>query len=244
MSAAMVQVTECPDDIKLVTRVATINDDKLTLGNSVECDLILTTEQSIEDSVWATISPLNDKGEYLLQPHTDDILVNARPVVNASEKPLADGDIVQLENYTLLFSCEQAPKLSHEESDNTDGDVKFDANNILAGLGDKPTETRTTFSDNESPSFLEYDEMIMGNSQENLVGTSVDELSDKIDHLLENITKSVDSTKKLLSMLDGVVDEFIKEFDPALIEDMVGTPNFFNAGKHLGSLQKILRTKA
>lgn len=244
MTAAMLQVTECPSDVKLVTRVATVNDDNVTLGNSIECDLILTTDQSLEDDIWASITPENTEGKYLLKPHIDGISVNGRPVINAIEKALSDGDIIEVEHYTLLFSCEQLATQAHSSvEDVTHQDIGFDANNILSGLGDTPNETHTPFTEEAQSPFLEYDELAQASQANQGVGSSVDAIADKIDHLLEISQNPWIQQKKLLSMLDGVVDEFIKEFDPALIEDMVGSSGFFKSGKQWEAYKKYYERK-
>lgn len=239
----MLQVTECPSDVKLVTRVATVNEDDVTIGSSIECDLILTTTEPTEDSIWATVFSDKEKGEYVLKPHGDDTLINGRPVVSGSSKALADGDIVQLSQYTILFSCQQSASAKPVEVAVEHHDVEFDANNILSGLGDKPEETKASFSQRVDDSYLEYDEIANADRHEQMVGTPIDELADKIDHLVEITQNPWIQQKKLLSMLDGVVDEFIKEFDPALIEDMVGNPGFFGNGKNWEAYKKYYKRK-
>ena len=239
----MLQVTECPSDIKLVTRVAAVNDNDVTIGNSIECDLILTTDQAVDDSIWATIAPANANNEFVMTPHTDDIMLNGRPIINAVEKVLNDGDIVQLEHYTLLFSCEQVPVNATDSRATIDVEVEFDANNILAGLGDKPEETKTNFTSKDQDLFIEYDEIAQADLNHSSVGTPIDAIADKIDHLLEISQNPWIQQKKLLSMLDGVVDEFIKEFEPALIEDMVGKPGLFQGGKQWEAYKKYYQRK-
>ncbi|REL30712.1 FHA domain-containing protein [Thalassotalea euphylliae] len=244
MTSAILQVTESPADVKLVTRVTTINDNTVTLGSSIECDLILTAEQSLSDEIWASITPSADKGQYLLKAHVDDVIVNGRPVISSMEKALADGDIIAVANYTVLFSCEQAIKPVEEVTEPVNyQEIDFDANNILAGLGDAPTDHQTPLTEEAQAAFLAYDELAHANNTNQAPDSSVGALADKIDHLLEISQNPWIQQKKLLSMLDGVVDEFIKEFDPALIEEMVGQPSFFNSGKQWQAYKKYFQRK-
>ena len=64
MNAAMLQVTECPDDVRLLSRMATVSKSGVVLGASIECDLILphAEQETQQHDIYARIEQEADSG--------------------------------------------------------------------------------------------------------------------------------------------------------------------------------------
>ena len=235
----MLQVTECPDDVRLLSRMALISDAGVVLGASIECDLILpnmTVEQE-NATVYFEVKPDKQSGQYKLSSHLEGVTVNQRAQIANSTSTLSDGDVIAVFGYTLLFSNDDQASGVNKDSESshtndsqfydTVSAVEFDASNIFADLESELDDISQQKIDSENDEFVDYQAYDAQNvSVNNDVNNSV--IEKKLDKLIEVSQNPWLQQKQLLMMLDGVVDEFLKEFDPNLIEDMVGPPSRWN----------------
>lgn len=237
MNSAMLQVTECPADVRLLSRMAIVGESGVALGGSIECDLILPAVDPLQDisSVYFRVVQDKQQANYKLVIKVEGLTVNQRPQIANSSVTLSDGDVIAVNGYTLLFSnddatntvedaAQQQPDASSDFYDSMSG-IEFDASNIFADLEselDQVAEQQT--QTDEFVDYHAYQEADITVSTSN----NVNSVEKKLDKLLEVSQNPWIQQKQLLMMLDGIVDEFIKEFDPDMIEDMVGPPSRWN----------------
>lgn len=236
----MLQVTECPDDVRLLSRMAIVGESGVALGGSIECDLILPAVEPNQDisTVYFCVKQDKQQSCYKLIIKVEGITVNQRPQIANSSVTLNDGDVIAVHGYTLLFSNDntideaQSPaptKTTEERSDfyDTVSGVEFDASNIFADLEselDQVAEQQTQSQEDEFVDYQAYQEADVAIPS----SSNTQSVEKKLDKLLEVSQNPWIQQKQLLMMLDGIVDEFIKEFDPDIIEDMVGPPSRWN----------------
>ncbi|MCG9759115.1 MULTISPECIES: hypothetical protein [Pseudoalteromonas] len=250
MNAAMLQVTECPEDVRLLSRMATVSQSGVVLGASIECDLILphAEQETQQHDVYARIEQDKDANQLRLYTEVEGVSLNGRPQITHSSSVLSDGDIIVLFGYTLLLSMQSEigePVLAAEKQEETFFDVidevEFDASNIFADLETELDQINTQKTRSEQEEFIEYKATDIGahDTQSTLNQAAIEQ---KLDKLLEASRSPWQQQKQMLLMLDQVMDEFLKEFDPQLIEDMVGAPSRWS-GKHWAAYKNYYTRK-
>ncbi|NUZ12297.1 hypothetical protein HUZ36_16055 [Pseudoalteromonas sp. McH1-7] len=239
MNAAMLQVTECPDDVRLLSRMATVSKSGVVLGASIECDLILphAEQETQQHDIYARIEQEADSGQLRLYTEVEGVRLNGRPQITHSSSLLSDGDIIVVFGYTLLLSMQSefsAGSLTTEPKEEAFFDVidevEFDASNIFADLETELEQINTQTEQAEQAPFIEY-QREHSNAVESESSVNNAAIEQKLDKLLEASRSPWQQQKQMLLMLDQVMDEFLKEFDPQLIEEMVGPPSRWS-GKH------------
>lgn len=108
MNSAMLQVTECPEDVRLLSRMATVTEAGVALGGSIECDLILPAVDANQDAgaIYFRVSPDVTTGRFKLLTKVEGVAVNQRAQIANSSVTLSDGDVIAVNGYTLLFSAD------------------------------------------------------------------------------------------------------------------------------------------
>lgn len=238
MNSAMLQVTECPEDVRLLSRMATVTEAGVALGGSIECDLILPAVDANQDAgaICFRVSPDVTTGRFKLLTKVEGVAVNQRAQIANSSVTLSDGDVIAVNGYTLLFSADtdmqtesinDSDKANNATSDfyDTVSNVEFDASNIFADLESELDQVAEHQSkEDEFVDYHAYQEVDVSSQQ----GAYSHTVEKKLDKLLEVSQNPWIQQKQLLMMLDDVVEQFIKEFDPEMIEEMVGPPSRWN----------------
>ncbi|MBE0369636.1 FHA domain-containing protein [Pseudoalteromonas aurantia] len=251
MNTAILQVTECPDDIRLLSRMATISEQGVVLGSSIECDLILPAIDASEDESEQLIRVLVDKdsAQYKLIALIEGVKMNGRAQLANSSALLSDGDVITFNGYTLLFSNDN--EITHDQGEVTQNDaqahlfesvddIEFDASNIFADLENELDQAFTrdkSVNDDfsELPRSESIDLPVSKDSSQRVI-------EQKLDQLIAVTQNPWQQQKQLLMMMDDVVDEFVKEFDPQLIDEMVGPPSMLSS-KHWNAYKSYYQRK-
>ncbi|KAF7772301.1 hypothetical protein PCIT_a2349 [Pseudoalteromonas citrea] len=251
MNAAILQVTECPDDIRLLSRMATVSEQGVVLGGSIECDLILPSVDDGQDDAPQLVKVLVDKAtaQYKLVALIEGVKLNGRAQLANSSALLSDGDVITFNGYTLLFSNENesiastAPEVQSQDTffESVD-DIAFDASNIFADLESELDQVNS--ERNSTHQTDDFIEMSHDMNVDTAVTTDSNQsaIEHKLDQLLAVTQNPWQQQKQLLMMMDDVVDEFIKEFDPQLIDEMVGTPSMLSS-KHWNAYKSYYERK-
>ncbi|TMP45157.1 hypothetical protein CWB96_04035 [Pseudoalteromonas citrea] len=251
MNTAILQVTECPDDIRLLSRMATISEQGVVLGGSIECDLILPSVDDEQGDAEQLVKVLVDKatGQYKLVALIEGVKINGRAQLANSSALLSDGDVITFHGYTLLFSNENEQQVNVvAEGQSADSffesvdDIAFDASNIFADLESELDQALSEHNtERQSDDFIEMAQEL---KVEAAISTDSNQraIEQKLDQLLAVTQNPWQQQKQLLMMMDDVVDEFIKEFDPQLIDEMVGAPSMLSS-KHWNAYKSYYERK-
>lgn len=196
---------------------------------------------------------------YVLQTQCDELTINQRSLIKLSEHVLNDGDIIALDGYQMLFSWQQEtvqqPKAANLYQE--PNEVEFDASNLFAdATSQQPDPIEELHRAQPQTSFIDYPELdikelhaaeLNTEGRNNIGGeassASVAAIEEKLDQLLAISQNPWGQQKQLLGMLDGLVEEFVKEFDPMLIEEMAGTPGMLSGGKQWEAYKKYYERK-
>ena len=248
----MLQVTECPDDVRLLSRMATITESGIALGGSIECDIILPSvlAESEQNEIYMHIALDTQNQAYKLETHVEGVSVNQRAQISNSSVNLSDGDVISIHGYQLLFSYDQESTSKDAEDKQFEpaedfydsvSNIEFDASNIFADLESELDNVGTQEETISHDGYVDYQSV--NDAQPSLEqAVSSASVEKKLDKLIEVTQNPWLQQKQLLMMLDDMVDEFVKEFDPQLIEGMVGAPSRWN-GKQWNAYKNYYQRK-
>jgi len=250
------QITETPANIKLLTRMITIEQETVVIGNSIESDLILIDDNVEDSQQYISITPVLNDNSFIFKALTNKVMINDSEVLELAPITLNDGDIVSIYGYKLLFSWDNATSDSlvetaeeivitenaYQQTDTlSKGSLGFDVNNILSGIEQPENNIDVAEPLLESSAFDYQPEEFVGfdNDQQS---KQLDNIEEKLDSLIDTCNNPWLQQKELLQIIEKVVETFVKEFSPQYIEEIIGKPGILT-GRHWKVYQKYFAQK-
>ena len=252
MNSALIQITETPAQVKLLARMITIDKDIVVIGNSIESDLVLIDDEVESSQQFISITPNQDESSFTFKALTNLVRLNDNEVLELAPIKLNDGDIIQVNGYTLLFSWDgqlneniapMANTLDQAIDNSTSDDViGFDVNNIISGIEQGDESIISSYeAENEAPDY-EYQSHNILSSEEGMNSKQLTVIADKLDKLVETCNNPWVQQKELFLIIDKVIEKFMNEFSPEYIEDMIGKPSVLPS-KHWNVYKKYFSKK-
>ncbi len=256
MNSALIQITETPANIKLLTRMITIEQETVVIGNSIESDLILIDDNVEDSQQYISITPVLGDNSFIFKALTNKVMINDSEVLELAPITLNDGDIVSINGYYMLFSwdntaseprAETVEKIAINEStyQQTDtlpkGSHGFDVNNILSGIEQPESIIDVAEPLLESSAFDYQPEDVVG-FDNNEQSKQLNNIEEKLDSLIDTCNNPWLQQKELLQVIEKVVETFVKEFSPQYIEEIIGKPGIIT-GRHWKVYQKYFAQK-
>ena len=117
--AVSIHLISVPTDEVVTSRVVYLPESGGTFGRAPACDICLPDQKKRISRTHGEVR-FTDRGYVMVNLGQNSAQLNDKPMAKSKEYPLNDGDVVKVENYTLLVSTlvsptSQAPSSSQQE---------------------------------------------------------------------------------------------------------------------------------
>ena len=243
IGSALLQLTEYPAGEYAGQKMFVVSTDRVSVGSSVAADWPLASNEEDSEGVYFT---LERQGlSYFITPgEASQITLNGRQLLFMRSTKIVDGDVVRASGYSFLFSCEVTEPASAEIlGSEDDSEIMFDPASLS---GDH--DLKDSFTLGKSPvDYLEDDDLVtlIRRDKHKLgEGSEFSDLERKIDLVLDGIQDQRRQQQDMMRVVDRATVEFIKEFSPEMLEDIIGESKAYSFGKHWRSYKKFYQKRS
>jgi len=117
--AVSIHLISVPTEEVVTSRVVYLPESGGTLGRAPACDICLPDQSKRISRTHGEVR-LTERGYVLISCGQNSALLNDKTMVKDKEYPLNDGDIIKVENYTMLVSTLVSSNVETPQPDNSD----------------------------------------------------------------------------------------------------------------------------